>query len=357
MTRHLATWTLAAMAVVGCRAGAGPTGAGTDTGAAGGGTAATADGPDGLRVVGPFTHGNLSVFLLAGPAAGETREFLTLDEGLASGQVAITEQGGAQGEDQATVNTLEITNRSGKWVYVEAGEVVRGGKQDRTMGRDLLVAPDVQAQPLAAYCVEHGRWTARGGRGSGQVVLEATTLNFACASVNLPAAAKIALLKEKDQGQVWEAVAKCREENAAQQSGSGTFMDVAESVDVQGRVKPYLEALAAVADAHADAVGCAFARGGEVIGVDVYAHPALFRKLYRKLLDAQARDAALATGEAGVVPAPAAVATFLRAAADGQVQEEAVAAGQAMRTCENGKTIAFEAKEGEKRLHLNVLKK
>ena len=37
------------------------------------------------------------------------------------------------GRDQAEVNALEIENRSDQWLFLQAGDIVKGGKQDRTI--------------------------------------------------------------------------------------------------------------------------------------------------------------------------------------------------------------------------------
>ena len=47
-------------------------------------------------------------------------------------------------------------------VFVQAGDIVKGGQQDRVLSVDLLLPPRSGAVSIAAFCVEHGRWTARG---------------------------------------------------------------------------------------------------------------------------------------------------------------------------------------------------
>ncbi|MCI0342757.1 MAG: hypothetical protein L0216_16725 [Planctomycetales bacterium] len=361
---------------------------------AGGGGTGVGNG----NLAGPFVHGNLVVYLVRGTGPADPREFLTLDEGAASGEVVVTERGGQErpagaeevpadpveeevlveeggnanarvqvaqirrprrGGDSATVNTLEISNLSSRWVYVEAGEVVKGGKQDRTLGRDLLLAPGQKNVPIAAFCVEHGRWTPR-SRGTVAVAGGAVRAEVAFGSAEACCSpkAKIAILKEKNQQRVWDYVAKDRAQNAAEETASGTFVDVAESRSVKDRVAPYLAALGDLPSREPGAVGAVFAVGGEVVAADVYIHPALFRKLYPKLLAAHAREAALASaGPACVVPEAEAACAFLSAADDGTIAEEPVAAGQSLATRENARTIAFEARENGACLHKTVLKK
>src|SRR5581483_3764442 len=49
------------------------------------------------RVLAPVTQDNLTIFPVATDSERDTHEFLTLDEGLRSGEVVITEEGGLTG--------------------------------------------------------------------------------------------------------------------------------------------------------------------------------------------------------------------------------------------------------------------
>jgi len=110
----------------------------------------------GYKVLEPIRHGNLTVFPVVAAKSYPTGEFLTLDEGLALKQVSVNESktGGA-------VNTLYVTNESKKPLYLVGGEVVLGSQQDRTLGRDTIIAPGQREVPVTVFCVEHGRWTGR----------------------------------------------------------------------------------------------------------------------------------------------------------------------------------------------------
>src|ERR1700694_5258833 len=49
------------------------------------------------RVLDPATQDNLTIFPIVTNAAFDTHSFMTLEEGLRSGQVVVTEQGGSPG--------------------------------------------------------------------------------------------------------------------------------------------------------------------------------------------------------------------------------------------------------------------
>ena len=47
------------------------------------------------QVLGPIRHGNLTIFPVVSSHSHDTSEFLTLDEGLRSGEVVVTDAGNA----------------------------------------------------------------------------------------------------------------------------------------------------------------------------------------------------------------------------------------------------------------------
>jgi len=85
-------------------------------------------------IQGPFTHQDLTVFLLCSDRQ-DGHDFLTLDEGLKDGLVTITEQ------EQERVGALWIDNQSDRPLYLQEGERLIGGKQDRTIISSLVIPP------------------------------------------------------------------------------------------------------------------------------------------------------------------------------------------------------------------------
>ncbi len=86
---------------------------------------------DDYRLEGPFTHGNLSVFLIHGKDKIKGATFITLQEALIQKKVIVRET--------REVNELSIENISGEEVYVQSGDIVKGGQQDRMMAVDLIL--------------------------------------------------------------------------------------------------------------------------------------------------------------------------------------------------------------------------
>src|SRR5206468_10063639 len=113
-----------------------------------------AQGKDEYRLEGPFTQGNLTVFLIHGKDKIKGQTFLTLQEALVQKKVIVRET--------RSVNELTIENVSREEVYVQSGDIVKGGQQDRMLVVDLILPPRSGKIPIAAYCVENGRWQKRG---------------------------------------------------------------------------------------------------------------------------------------------------------------------------------------------------
>ncbi len=99
-------------------------------------------------VLAPIRHGNLTVFPVVAARSFDTEEFLTLDEGLRSGEVIVTESGSVQPlmrrrrtptPPGPQVNQLVLVNNSKRPLILLAGEIVTGGKQDRVIGKDRII--------------------------------------------------------------------------------------------------------------------------------------------------------------------------------------------------------------------------
>ena len=145
---------------------------------------------DGYRLSGPYTHKNLSIFLIHSKTTTRTKSFLTLQEALEQKKVVVYET--------QSVNELAIENLSSEDVYVQSGDIVKGGQQDRMIGVDLIVPPKSGRMPISAFCVEHGRWSGRGNERAG--VFNSSSDAVATREI------KLAAKSSRSQGAVWENV-------------------------------------------------------------------------------------------------------------------------------------------------------
>ncbi|MGC8833611.1 MAG: ARPP-1 family domain-containing protein, partial [Armatimonadota bacterium] len=87
-----------------------------------------------LRVGRPISYRNLTVFPVTGPEQFDV-EFLTLDEALRQGVLEVSEVGSGR------VSEVRVENTSNRYVFMMAGEVIVGAKQDRMIADDVLVPP------------------------------------------------------------------------------------------------------------------------------------------------------------------------------------------------------------------------
>ena len=102
----------------------------------------------------PFTHQNLAVYLIHGKDVLPGKKFLPLQEALEQKLVIVHETG--------TVNQLAVENLSpDAEVFIQAGDIVKGGRQDRVLAYDLIVPARSGKMPIASFCVEAGRWQPR----------------------------------------------------------------------------------------------------------------------------------------------------------------------------------------------------
>lgn len=61
------------------------------------------------------------------------------------------------------VNELAIENIADDVdVFVQSGDIVKGGQQDRVLAVDLILPPRSGRIAISAFCVEAGRWSRRG---------------------------------------------------------------------------------------------------------------------------------------------------------------------------------------------------
>src|SRR5215831_2747541 len=157
------------------------------------------------RILDPVAYENISVFPVVASYGGDTSAFLTLQEGLATGEVVVRERGSEEmvrGRDGrpvyipqttgAAVNQLVLVNRSKRPLLLLAGELVSGGKQDRIIGKDRIVPVGAPPLPLDVFCVEHGRWTG--------------VAQFSAANTIVHPSVREKAAVDKKQTEVWDAV-------------------------------------------------------------------------------------------------------------------------------------------------------
>lgn len=264
------------------------------------------------KVLAPTSHGNLTAYPVVADTSFDTANLMTLDEGIRSGQVTITETGQVtplvrprpsdggiwrerpmpMPQMSGRVNELALINKSDRPLVLLAGEIVTGGKQDRVVGKDRIIPAHSDPVALSVFCVEPHRWT--------ETSAEFGTLHFSMAQPSVRAKA----MADQNQQEVWNEVAKSRSAFVAaappaegQIRSTSSYAGAMQSAGVQDRI----ESVAAPIEHTYEelfrqlraqkAVGVVVAINNELIWVDVFASPSLFEKYWPKLIRSYAAEA------------------------------------------------------------------
>lgn len=243
---------------------------------------------EGLRfsnygISGPYVHENLTIFLVHGPDEFDGKVFLPLQEAMERKFVIVNET--------SEVNELAIENvAQTEEVFVQAGDIVKGGQQDRVLAVDLILPARSGKVPIDAFCVESGRWQQRGQEHAEQFSISSGMLS----SKGLKLAARVA----NSQAEVW------REVDNSQAKLSGVV-----GADVRSRVSPsslqlaienenvlqsaaaYVKKLSSIVEGKNDVIGYVFAIKGKINSADLYASSAQFKRFWPRLLEATAIEA------------------------------------------------------------------
>jgi hypothetical protein len=214
----------------------------------------------------------------AGANAGEDQQQVQADQG-----------------DAARVNEVVIENKSDKPILVLAGTLVKGGKQDRQIAEDFII-PAGKTVSVDAFCVESGRWT---GQREGQ----ATGGRFGVQDSLTTFAVRGSAQRAKNQGEVWDKVAK---ENikAAKTPETATYQAVVEETDkaaleTRKKILTHVEeGFAALSKKGERPLGLAYAIDGKVREIRSFVQPEIFQRYQKTLMNTIAIEGDLAQREA-----------------------------------------------------------
>lgn len=313
-----------------------------------------------VRVSGPVLHDNLAIYFVHGPSQSGSVP-LTLEEALSKGAVEVRETG--------NVNSLEIENRGEQAVFIQSGDIVKGGKQDRTLTVSLLLPPNSGRVPIASFCVEHGRWSARAQEdvksfASAGAVVPSRELKLAMQAPIPMASPSPAGETGARQTRVWESVRVAQEQlskstgaNVRAAASQSSLQLALENEKLAALRDDYVKALSASLREH-DIIGFVFAVNGKINSGDVYPSHALFRKMWPKLLAASAVEAIGRRKEiAAEAPPVSEVNGFLASAAAGKASERALDFGVRRVLHEAGDGYMIEAALGDGFIHRSYLAK
>ena len=277
----------------------------------------------GYKVLAPISHGNLTIFPVIASSTHDTSEFLTLDEGLRSGDVIVTEAGRVQPLARrggrpipvggGEVNRLVLVNNSNRPLLLLAGEIVTGGKQDRVIGKDRIVPAHSDPIDMSVFCVEPGRWTEVSSNFKGM------SSQMAQPSVRGKAMA------DKNQQAVWDSVRTAQAgvaggasaPVAAEVRGTSSYARVMDNSEVKQRVDEIAAPVqrdyqGLIRELRArNAVGVVAAVNGRIIWADVFASTPLLEKYWPKLVRSYAAEAYIVRTSSFAKPDTRAAQDFL----------------------------------------------
>jgi hypothetical protein len=405
-----------------------------------------------LTISDPVQYENLTIFLIRGKVRVKPGSLLTVQEAM--------EQHKAVVHEIEQVSKLQVENVSpDSDVFIQSGDIVKGGKQDRLITFDLLLSPQSGKVAVASRCVEQGRWTQRGkeaaahfnsstrqlptkmlkvyggnyngfnnygfnnainngnlnnatngnntanngssssngsngysninnnsnngNNGCAGLPLNnnfntngynnynsrgySNSANFGNSNSNNNSTIRSVTLNNGNNGfnngqvseqqGVWQEVgevqkklaARLRTEVKSDASGSSLQLTL-EHPKVQEAVGEYIQHLAGIVTDQDDVIGYAFAINGRVNSIEVYANAELFKKLWPKLLKANALEAFIEQEDGKDLPSAgtAEVKAVLKDAEEGQVFEKDVSGRVRVILRETEKNVVFETRDRER---------
>lgn len=309
---------------------------------------------DGFTVSGPSTSGNLSVFFIHGKDSDDTTNFLTLEEALAKKHVIVSET--------SNVSELRIKNEGDEVVFIQSGDIVMGGKQDRTLQFDMILPGKSKEFPIKSFCVERGRWHQRGTERADTF----STSDYYLSHKNLRMAAKYS----SSQQDVWSEVTNFQMRTATnagvplsrvQGLSESSLHQTMDTETVQTSTQEYVSDLSSLPEQFSDVIGLAFAINGKLNTIDVYSSNSLFKKMWSKLLTAAAMEAFAERNNNEYSPAtPDQVKACMKDAHTARPQHRATSGRCRMRMQETKTNVLFETRDltnGDKWVHRNYITK
>lgn len=279
------------------------------------------------RVLAPIESGNLLLFPVVQAGKEAASPFITLDEGLKTGEVEVTEAGRVRGlvrprpgqrgglndgiarpapefrGDQ--VNTLVLVNNSTKPLLLLAGEIVTGGKQDRVIAKDRIVPAGGDPVDLGVFCIEPGRWT------EDTANFRASAKSSAQSLMVQPMIREKAMVA-KDQQQVWDSVhgaiggalnapaaSNATVTVTAEALGTTSYARAMQNSAVSTKVDEAAAALSNSREQILDhlrqehAVGVVVAIRGEIVWADIFSTSDLLARYWTKLVRSYAAESLL----------------------------------------------------------------
>lgn len=226
----------------------------------------------------PLQHGNITIIPIEAPAAELSGKLLTLDKALSEKTFIVGEI-----SDSGSVNTLSVKNNSDSPVFIMAGEILKGSKQDRVLEKDLIIPQKSKKINVNAFCVESNRWRY-------------SSSNFYSLGENANVSVRKSAKFSNSQSKVWMAVGGTNHAAVAAPEGSLSYSY--QSENFKTKKKEYIGKFKDLPSQMPKVNGVMVLVDGKVMVADIYANPAIFRQYWKKLLDSYILEAMYQEGMA-----------------------------------------------------------
>jgi hypothetical protein len=200
--------------------------------------------------------------------------------------VKVTEK-----DNEGTVNSVFIENTSKDTIIILPGDIIKGGKQDRIIQKDMLLKPNSGKKALPVFCVESGRWQSDRQVSSTRTERNAAPPEFKEYKNKGSMSLRKVVEKEEDQSKVWDKVAALNKTNKTE-TATKTYTAITNSADYNKQLDRYLKFFSSKFK-QPDVIGVIIVSGDKVLGCDLFATHDLFALQFESLLHSYITEAIL----------------------------------------------------------------
>jgi len=213
-------------------------------------------GPD-LEMRHPIKDGHLTLIPIALTSAPPSVDAVALDDAMSRHLVKV--------RDLGDYTHVRIKNKSDERVYAMAGEMIVGGEQDHAIADSTIIEPH-SSEVVRVYCVEQGRSEGSKWFHPGHAVVDVGLRR---------------VMRHDNQTAVWRQV-EADNRRLGLAPPTSTYREAAALQDSAPSTARRTQLAAQLSDDRL--VGVAAAYDGEVVAIDRFATPAMFRAHIGELL-------------------------------------------------------------------------
>ncbi len=222
-----------------------------------------------LEVGEPQSYRGFALYPLYHPQGSRSRGYLGMDSALGRGELDLRER------NDGVVSEILASNNSNRFVFLMAGEILMGGKQNRILRSDVLLPPGCRDIVLSAYCVEKGRWRETHGTG------------FLSEGYLSSSGVRATAAEGGSQEEIWGEVDQALRLQGVRSETSDHAL-VYQSSEYRERADEYKRRCRPVL--RRDPVGLVIVRGGHIAGAEIFVDSNLLEQYWGKIVDSYLSD-------------------------------------------------------------------